>query len=114
MDTNSLEHEWRKLQLPQLIRKTVNVEDPKPATDYDHTIYQVEGDMQELGELEDSELIDRKVIKRDTDSALILDAEMSMAEEVKEYLTYILELPEQTIESVLKEFQTYADKINTE
>jgi DNA repair exonuclease SbcCD nuclease subunit len=114
LDTNSLEHEWRKLQLPQLIRKTVNVEDPKPATDYDHTIYQVEGDMQELGELEDSELIDRKVIKRDTDSALILDAEMSMAEEVKEYLTYILELPQQTIESVLKEFQTYADKINTE
>ena len=58
--------------------------------------------------------IELKVIKRDTDSALILDAEMSMAEEVKEYLTYILELPEQTIESVLKEFQTYADKINTE
>jgi len=114
LDSNNLEHEWRKLQLPQLIRKTVNVEDPKPATDYDHTIYQVEGDMQELGELEDSELIDRKVIKRDTDSALILDPEMSMAEEVKEYLTYILELPEDTIENVLKEFQNYADKIKSE
>ena len=114
LDSNNLEHEWRKLQLPQLIRKTVNVEDPKPATDYDHTIYQVEGDMQELGELEDSDLIDRKVIKRDTDSALILDPEMSMAEEVKEYLTYILELPDQTIDSVLKEFQTYADKIESE
>jgi DNA repair exonuclease SbcCD nuclease subunit len=114
LDSNTLEHEWRKLQLPQLIRKTVNVEDPKPQTDYDHTIYQVEGDMQELGELEDSDLIDRKVIKRDTDSALILDSEMSMAEEVKEYLTYILELPEATIENVLKEFQTYAEKINTD
>ena len=112
LDTISLEHEWRKLKLPQLIRKTVNVNDPKPATDYDHTIYQVEGDMQELGELEDSDLIDRKVIKRDTDSALILDPEMSMAEEVKEYLTYILELPETTIENVLKEFQNYAEKIN--
>ena len=114
LDSNTLEHEWRKLQLPQLIRKTVSVEDPKPATDYDHTIYQVEGDMQELGELEDSDLIDRKVIKRDTDSALILDPEMSMAEEVKEYLTYILELPETTIENVLKEFQNYADKIESE
>jgi DNA repair exonuclease SbcCD nuclease subunit len=114
LDSNNLEHEWRKLQLPQLIRKTVNVEDPKPATDYDHTIYQVEGDMQELGELEDSDLIDRKVIKRDTDSALILDPEMSMAEEVKEYLTYILELPDQTIDSVLKEFQAYAEKIESE
>jgi DNA repair exonuclease SbcCD nuclease subunit len=114
LDSDNLEHEWRKLQLPQLIRKTVSVEDPKPATDYDHTIYQVEGDMQELGELEDSDLIDRKVIKRDTDSALILDAEMSMAEEVKEYLTYILELPEQTIDNVLKEFQAYAEKIESD
>jgi DNA repair exonuclease SbcCD nuclease subunit len=114
LDTNSLEHEWRKLQLPQLIRKTVAVSDPKPPTDYDHTIYQVEGDMQELGELEDSELIDRKVIKRDTDSALILDKEMSMSEEIREYLAYILELPETTIENVLKEFQNHADKIESE
>jgi DNA repair exonuclease SbcCD nuclease subunit len=114
LDTSSLEHEWRKLQLPQLIRKTVAVHDPKPPTDYDHTIYQVEGDMQELGELEDSELIDRKVIKRDTDSALILDKEMSMSEEIREYLAYILELPEDTIENVLKEFQNHADKIESE
>jgi DNA repair exonuclease SbcCD nuclease subunit len=114
LDTNDLTHEWRKLKLPQLIRKTVAVHDPKPQTDYDHTIYQVEGDMQELGELEDSELIDRKVIKRDTDSALILDKEMSMSEEIREYLAYILELPEDTIENVLKEFQNYADKIESE
>jgi hypothetical protein len=114
LDTHSLTHEWRKLQLPQLIRRTVAVHDPKPQTDYDHTIYQVEGDMQELGELEDSDLIDRKVIKRDTDSALILDKEMSMGEEVREYLAYILELPEDTIESVLKEFQNHADKIESE
>jgi len=114
LDTESLTHEWRKLQLPQLIRKTVAVHDPKPPTDYDHTIYQVEGDMQELGELEDSDLIDRKVIKRDTDSALILDKEMSMSEEIREYLAYILELPEDTIENVLKEFQNYADKIESE
>ena len=114
LDSESLTHEWRKLQLPQLIRRTVAVHDPKPQTDYDHTIYQVEGDMQELGELEDSDLIDRKVIKRDTDSALILDKEMSMSEEIREYLAYILELPEDTIESVLKEFQNHADKIESE
>ena len=114
LDTITLEHEWRKLQLPQLIRRTVAVHDPKPPTDYDHTIYQVEGDMQELGELEDSDLIDRKVIKRDTDSALILDKEMSMSEEIREYLAYILELPEDTIENVLKEFQNHADKIESE
>jgi hypothetical protein len=113
LDSDALDHVWLKFSLPQLIRKTVGVADPKPATDYDHTIYQVEGDMHELGELEDSELIDRKVIKRDTDSALMLDPEMSLTEEVKEYLTYILELPDQTVESVLKEMQNYAEKIES-
>lgn len=111
LDSDTLEHSWLKFELPQLIRKTVGVTDPKPATDYDHTIYQVEGDMQELGELEDSELIDRKVIKRDTDAALMLDPEMTLTEEVKEYLTYILELPEETVEAVIKEMQNYAEKI---
>lgn len=114
LDADTLQHEWLKFKLPQLIRKTVGVNDPKPPTDFDHTIYQVEGDMQELGELEDSDLIDRKVIKRDTDSALILDPEMSLSEEVKEYLMYILELPENTITAVLKELQNHEDKISTE
>jgi DNA repair exonuclease SbcCD nuclease subunit len=113
LDADTLTHVWLKFSLPQLIRKTVGVADPKPATDYDHTIYQVEGDMHELGELEDSDLIDRKVIKRDTDSALMLDPEMSLTEEVKEYLTYILELPDQTVEAVLKEMQNYAEKIES-
>lgn len=114
LDADTLQHEWLKFKLPQLIRKTVGVNDPKPPTDFDHTIYQVEGDMQELGELEDSDLIDRKVLKRDTDSALILDSEMSLSEEVKEYLMYILELPENTITAVLKELQNHEDKISTE
>ena len=113
LDSSTLDHVWLKFSLPQLIRKTVGVADPKPATSYDHTIYQVEGDMQELGELEDSDLIDRKVIKRETDSALILDPEMSLVEEVKEYLAYILELPEETIESVLKELQNHAEKFES-
>lgn len=114
LDTDTLEHQWLKFELPQLLRVTVRAGDPTPATAYDHTIYQVEGDMQELGGLEDSELIDRKVLKRDTDSALILDPELSMAEEVREYLTYILELPDDTITRVLKEFQSHENKISTE
>ena len=110
-DTVTMEHQWRILNMPQLIRKTVGVNDPKPPTDFDHTIYQVEGDMQELGELEDNDLIDRKVIKRETDVTLILDGEMSLDEEVSEYLRFILQLPETTIEAALKELQNHVDKI---
>lgn len=114
LDVDTLEHDWLKFNLPQLIRKTVGASDPKPPTEFDHTIYEVEGDMQELGALDDSELIASKVLKRDTDSALILAPEMSFEEEIKEYLTYILDLPESTIEAVLKEFQNHANKISTE
>jgi len=109
-DTDTLEHQWLKLQLPQLLRKTVGVRDEKPATQYHHTMYEIEGDMQELAELENSDLIDKKVIKRATESALILDPTMTLSEEVSEYLTFILQLPQSTVENVLKEMQNYADR----
>jgi len=109
-DTNTHTHQWLKFELPQLIKLTVHAGEPMPATHFDHTIYEVEGDMAELSLVENSELISSKVVKRDTDSALLLDPEMSLLEEVKEYLTYILELPDDTVEKTLKEMQNYADK----
>lgn len=112
LDYDTLDHVWLKFYLPQLIRKTVGVDDPKPRTEFDHTIYEVEGDMQELGELEDSELIANKVLKRDVDVALILEQDMTLSEEVAEYLRFILQLPEPAIEQALKELQNYADKID--
>jgi hypothetical protein len=108
--TTTATHEWLKFKLPQLIKCTVHASELMPATNFDHTIYEVEGDMAELSLVENSELISSKVVKRDTDSALMLDPEMSLLEEVKEYLTYILELPEATVEKTLKEMQNYADK----
>lgn len=113
LDADNLSHEWRKFDLPQLIKKTITAEEASTsanATDFDHTIYEVQGDMQELGDLQDSELIATKVLKRDTDSALMLDAEMTLDAEVREYVTYILELPEPTVDKVLKEMQNHAEK----
>lgn len=107
LDLDSLEHEWLRFDLPQLIKKTVGVNDPKPQTSPDHTIYEIEGDLLELSQLEDSELIDKKVVKRAQDTQLILDPNMSMAEEVREYLTYILQLPESTVKEILEEFYAH-------
>lgn len=106
----TLTHKWLEFELPQLLKVTVQAGSETTATDFDHTIYEIEGDMQQLGNLEDSELIASKVIKRDTDSALILAPQMSLNEEVREYLTYILELPDQTVERVLKELQNHVEK----
>lgn len=104
IDTDTLKWQWVKLEVPQLIRKTVKAGDPMPATDYDHTIYEVTGDMSELGKVESSDLIDKKLVKRNNDCALILKPNATVQEELFEYLTYILELPEGTIEEALKEY----------
>lgn len=110
-DTATHEHSWIKLELPQLLKQTVKVGDPTPATTYHHTIYEVEGNLAELAKLADNELIDKKVAKKATDAALILDSEMSLQQEVREYLTYIMELPDETIKTVLQELQNHESKL---
>lgn len=112
VDTDSLEHTWKKIEVPQLIRKTIIAGQPMPPTDYHHTIYEVEGDMTELEQVEDSHLIDKKVVKRDTDTALILDPEMTLEQEVDEYVRYILGLNEDSIKKVLLEFNNHANKFS--
>jgi len=111
LDLDSLEHQWLKFNLPQLIKKTVGVSDPKPQTPWHHTIYEIEGNLHELSQLEDSELIDKKVVKRAQETQLILDPNLTMAEEVREYLTYILNLPDETIQQVLEEYYNNADNL---
>jgi DNA repair exonuclease SbcCD nuclease subunit len=110
LDTESLEHVWVKLDLPQLLRKTIKAGEETPATKYHHTIYEVEGDMSELMSVQDNELIDKKVVKRETDTALILEPTMTLEQEVSEYLKYILLLDDEVVNSVLLEMNNNAEK----
>lgn len=109
-DITTHTHEFHKLDVPQLIRKSVKVGEPTPATEYHHTVYDLEGTLDELAAVEDNALVDKKVTKRTSDAALILDPKLSLAEEVKEYLSFILELPEDTIDTVIKELAGYATR----
>jgi len=108
LDTDTHEHEWLELELPQLIRKTIQAGEPMPATEYHHTIYEVEGDMTQLGEMATSELLDKKIVRRNTDTELILDPTMTLQQEVHEYLSYVLELPEPQIETIIQELNNHA------
>ena len=76
-------------------------------TERDHTIYELEGDLQDLAAVENSELLDKKVVRRSTDAALILDDGLTIEEELTEYLLWILELPESTVKEVLKTYHDY-------
>lgn len=113
-DTDTMAHEWIKLKLPQLIRKTIQAGDHMEATDYHHTIYEIEGDMAELGGVMDNELIDKKIVKREVDTALILDNAMTLQEELKEYLLYILQLDETKADELVHILNNNMDKIRIE
>lgn len=96
---------WAPFELPQLIRKTTSDQNDIKATDYHHTIYELEGDTAELGQVGSQDLLEKKIVKRNSDDvALVLNKEMGIPEELIEYLTYILELPDETITGVMTQF----------
>ena len=107
-DTETLDHTFIPLGLPQLIRKTIHVGDSMPETSPDHTIYEIEGDMSQLSNIEDNDLIDKKVVKRNIETALILSPEMNISQEITEYLSFVLELPDETIEKVLNTYNDHS------
>ena len=94
-----------------MIRKTVSSESEMVPTEYHHTIYELEGDIADLSSVANSDLLDKKVIKIKTETALILDKEMSIEDELAEYLSYILELEDNKVKEVLSTFHDYAKEI---
>lgn len=98
---------WKAFDLPQLIRKTVADPSEMVPTDFHHTIYELEGNIKDLSKIENSDLLDKKLVKRSSDTALVLDKKMSLSEELVEYLRYIQELPEKEIEKIMEVFNEY-------
>jgi len=96
---------WHQFELPQLIRKTVTDPAEMIETGYHRTIYELEGDMKELGaaKIVNKELLDKKIVKRHTESQLDL-TNKSLVEGLDLYLRKVLALSEPDIAEVLGEF----------
>jgi DNA repair exonuclease SbcCD nuclease subunit len=103
---------WHAFDLPQLIRKTVASPDEMTPTDFHHTIYELEGNIVDLAKVENTDLLDKKIVKRKSDTALVLDKKMTIPEELVEYLRYIQELPEGQIEKIMGVFNEYGRTTN--
>ena len=103
---------WHELDLPQLIRKTVSDPDEMVGTDFDHTIYELEGDVQDLAKIKNSELLDKKVVKRQVEATLNLTSEMSMSDELVIYLKDILNLDDDKIKAIIGVYNDYSTEVN--
>ena len=99
--------EWREFDLPQLLRRTITSEDEMIATDYHHTIYEIEGDVADLATVKNSELLDKKVVKRSTEATLNLK-NMTIDQELVEYLSAILNLTDDKIKNIMAVFNDYS------
>lgn len=91
IDTVSGEHTWTEIILPHLIRETVASEKDIIATEFHHTIYELEGTVDELGKVNSSiELLDKKVNTHiSTESTLDFNNEIDISEELSIYLEKI-------------------------
>lgn len=101
---------WHAFDLPQLIRKTVSDPSEMVPTSPDHTIYELEGSVVDLGGVKNTELLDKKLVKRSTDVTLMLKSGMTIVDELIEYFRYVLELPENQIEEAVTKFHDYVPK----
>jgi len=111
IDTATWNWKWNAFKLPQLLRRTITSTDEMIPTDYDHTIYEIEGNVTDLADVSNSELLDKKIVRRKTEAALILDKDMTIEDELVEYLSYILELKENQVKEVLGIYHDYARDI---
>ena len=102
---------WHEFNLPQLIRKTVNDPDEMVQTEWHHTIYEIEGDVQDLAKVKNSDLLDKKVVKRETEATLDLE-NLTMEEELVKYLTEILKI--EKTNDIVRVFNDYSKNFSME
>ena len=106
-EDNDSTWEWGEFILPQLLRKTVDNETDMRPTMFHHTIYEIEGDVADLANIKNSELLDKKVVKRSSEATLNLK-DLTIEEELVEYMSAILNLTDDKIKQIMGVFNDYS------
>jgi DNA repair exonuclease SbcCD nuclease subunit len=110
IDTEDYSWEWVKLEVPQLIRKTVSSEDEIVKTDFHHTIYELEGDAIDLAKIsKDNDLLDKKLVSHNSESTLKLEG-LTVKEELQVYLRDIITLDEEKLKKALEVYDDYINE----
>ena len=110
IDTEDYSWEWVEITVPQLIRKTVSCESEIVKTDYDHTIYELEGDAVDLSKVsKNNDLLDKKLVKTNSEAALDLRG-MTVKEELALYLKKIVALDEGKLTRALEVYDDYINE----
>lgn len=107
-DTETGEHSWHELFLPHLIRETVTDLESIIPTDYHHTIYELEGTVDELGKVDAStELLDKKVNIHVAEDATLDLVDKTIKEELALYLEEIKGIKGEAHQRLLKRYDDH-------
>ena len=105
LDTDTLEIEWLKYNLPQLIEKSLEIGEEKYVDGFHHYKYTIVGDMDQLSSVEADELVTKKHINKINDVQLILDSHLSIDQEAAEFMEHILMLNPEAISKALSKLR---------
>lgn len=101
LDINNYSVVFQNLELPKLIRKTVNAGDPLIEHKKHHVIYEVKGSIDVLSKIANHKLLDKKIADTPSSSSKLELKELSIKEEIVSYLNYI-KIEEDRIPKVLQ------------
>ena len=114
IDLDTEKWEWEQIEVPQLYRKTVSKEEDMVQTTFDHTIYEIEGDAIDLSNVKsDNKLLDKKLIRKTSEATLDLK-NMTIKEELAQYLTKISNFSDEKLSNIMKVFDDKTTGISME
>lgn len=102
LDTVSEEHEWVQLDLPELLRLKASSTEEMVADPVNNVIYELEGELEDLAKVKDSDLLDKKVANNIyKEASLALEKDTPLEDEVFMFLKDIRNMPEDQIKRVI-------------
>jgi len=101
---------WHGITVPQLIRKTITNPKDMVKTPYDHTIYELKGNILELSKIKDIEILDKKIVEHKNEATLDLKG-LDINEEITLYCSKILQLPDKKITKLLKVYNDNTQEV---
>lgn len=111
VDMHTLKPTWINLShLPQQIKITTSNPEEMVETEYDYTIYELEGNISDLAKVQKTELLDKKINNVVQVEAKLDIKDKPLSEQMSMYLSEIQKLPTDIATRLLTRFTKYAIK----
>lgn len=95
------DYKFIPLELPQLLRKTVESEKDIKPSPYNHVIYELVGSAASLVSIKDNDLLEKKIIIKENEAKLNLTEATSVEDEIAMYCTEVLNLEDDEIKDII-------------